>query len=141
MEKIIYWGKIYQKGKWMDYNSKIGITESLQTLQSFNTMLNERHKAYYKRKRQLNEFVIFGRYSLDTCGNCMTATKGFVPAEHIENIPNVLRRDEFWRLVEAYDKKKHPNVLTSEEIQADGFDFQNNKRPYLISISWGFNSS
>jgi len=121
----------------MDYNSKNGLMESLQTLESFNEMLDARHRAYYIHKIQLNEFIVFGRYFLDTCGNCMTATKEFIPAEHINDIPMVSRRDEFWRLMEAYDKEKHPNVLTIAEIKADDFNWENNKRPFPTSISWG----
>ena len=122
--------------KW-GYDSIEGIKNSLNSLREFNQMLIERKDAFYCRKETLNEFVIMGRWWLDTCGNCCTATKEFIPAEHIPNFPKVVYKDDFLEIMHRYDVLKNPNVLTNEEIRSPDFDYSTNIRPYPLSMSWG----
>jgi len=51
-------------------NSITEIRNSLLNLTSFHEMLKQRHKAYYERKENLDEFVVLGAFLLDSCGNC-----------------------------------------------------------------------
>jgi len=117
------------------YDTKYGIQSTIGSLETFQEMLSARHNAYYKNKERLCTFIVLGRWYLDTCGNCGTAIN-FIPADNLDIEP-VVTCDELSVLVHQYDVAKNPDVLTDEEIRADGFDFSANKRPYPTSISYG----
>jgi hypothetical protein len=119
-----------------EYNTKNGIKESILTLDAFHKMLDARRAAYYENKQALNSFIVLGKWYLDMCGNCGTALEEFIPAEHLD-IASVATRDELFELIRQYDVAKNPDVLTSEEIKADDFDFSANTRPYPTSMSYG----
>jgi len=52
------------------YNTKEGLVKSLESLKAFNDLLHERHVAGYERKESLEEFIVKGKWVLDSCGNC-----------------------------------------------------------------------
>lgn len=123
----------------MDYNSKSGIQTAVQTLEGFNQLIKARHEAAYKRRERLAEFVVLGGWQLDTCGNCMKATKEFVPKDKIFNLDPVLTKEEFWEMIAMFDKMTKPNMPTEEERAAPGF--KRNGRPYSTSIGFSFQSN
>lgn len=75
------------------YDSKEGIEHGSSSLVLFNQLIDERHKAGYERGEQLNEFHIFGRFFLDSCGNCCRIN-GITPKEQFPDIPDVLTNEE-----------------------------------------------
>jgi len=87
------------------YDTKRGISHALTSLEGFHNLVVERHTAGYDRGERLNEFVIFGRYSFDTCGNCSKATNT-TPKELFPNIPDVLTDEEFWIYVKKHSSKE-----------------------------------
>jgi hypothetical protein len=87
------------------YDIKTGISQSLTSLEGFNNLVEERHAAAYDRQERLNEFIILGRYSFDTCGNCAQAIDT-IPKELIPDIPDVLTTDEFWVYVREHSDKE-----------------------------------
>jgi hypothetical protein len=89
------------------YDTKAGIAESLASLAAFKQMFAERHEAGYEREERLNDFYVLGRYSLDTCGNCMKA-QGFIPKEVYPDIPDVLTREEFWSFIKGHSAGDGP---------------------------------
>lgn len=58
------------------YNTIEGIRQSIKTLAGFNELVKARHKAGYKRSESLKEFIVRGRWKLDSCGNTMKAIDG-----------------------------------------------------------------
>ena len=70
------------------YNSYDGIKTAIQTLDGFNALVKQRQEAYYQRKEILKEFVVLGRWFLDSCGNCMKAV-GISPIDIWPNMDNV----------------------------------------------------
>jgi hypothetical protein len=48
-------------------------------LDAFHTLKAARHVAYYKRKERLRDWIVLGRWSLDTCGNTALITEGACP--------------------------------------------------------------
>ncbi|MBI2120346.1 MAG: hypothetical protein HYT94_01840 [Parcubacteria group bacterium] len=80
------------------YDTKVGIQNSLGSLRDLNQLLSQRRAAGYCRKERLNDFLLFGRYWLDSCGNSMKARNGngkAVPKELMPNLPDVLTMEEF----------------------------------------------
>ena len=74
----------------MKYSTKEGIAEAIKTLKGFDELRNLRREAYRSRKEQLNGFVVFGRWWLDSCGNCMGLD------QPIQGLDPVLTKDEFF---------------------------------------------
>ncbi len=76
------------------YDTVEGINSFVSTgLKGLHELKDLRHEAGYSRKERLNEFVVLGRFRLDTCGNFDIPLKdsgGIIPAEYIRNIPAVL---------------------------------------------------
>lgn len=87
------------------YDIKTGISKSLLSLEGFNNLVSERRAAAYDRKERLNEFIVFGRYSFDTCGNCSQATD-IIPKKLFPDIPDVLTYDEFWAYVKEHSNEE-----------------------------------
>ena len=57
-----------------DYDTVEGIDLAITNLASLHAFRTERHKAYYERKEDLHDFILLGRFWLDTCGNFMSAS-------------------------------------------------------------------
>jgi len=124
----------------MWYDSKEGLLDHVKTLEGLNAIIEERHQASYQRKERMKEFCLLGTYMLDSCGNCGTIT-GFVPRREIANLPLVMTYEELWEQIRVYDLKLYPDVLTSEEMHAEDFDWPNNKRPFPTSVSYHYEAS
>jgi len=73
-------------------NTKEGITEAIKNLEGFNELCRLRHKAGYEERRELKQFVVFGKWSLDTVGNCMEAEEPF-------DVEPVLTMTEFFEAI------------------------------------------
>ena len=99
------------------YDSFQAIYESLKSLGSFNALLEARHRAGYDRHERLNEWVVLGRFILDTCGNTLKFTGENIPAVMFPDIPQVFTQTEF----AAYLIRKSPNreVWLSVSIGSD----------------------
>ncbi len=87
-----------QDKKW--YDTVEGIEAHLSTLADFNRLVDARHAAGYEREERMIEYIVLGRYRMDTCGNLMVL-KGdwhdaIIPARDIPGFPNIVREDEFW---------------------------------------------
>jgi hypothetical protein len=78
------------------YDSREGIAEMIRTLAGLNELSRLRQEAGYSRGDRLSEFVILGRWMLDTCGNMSKILGEFIPKEKFPDIPDVMTRDEFW---------------------------------------------
>ena len=64
------------------FDTREGIEKSVSTLTGFNLVLAERRNWRTEhREGGLQEWVVYGRFVLDTFGQCMTITEG-VPGEH-----------------------------------------------------------
>ncbi|MDD5650456.1 MAG: hypothetical protein PHF86_08590 [Candidatus Nanoarchaeia archaeon] len=70
------------------YNTIYGIEQTFSSYETFVTMLRNRHDAYYIRKEELEEFVLFGALRLDTCGNVWKLEKRV-------RVPKVVTIDDF----------------------------------------------
>jgi len=57
-----------------DYDTAEGLDRTIQTLSDIHDVRHERHKAGYERHENLNEFIVLGRFWMDTCGNFMPCT-------------------------------------------------------------------
>lgn len=55
----------------MNYNTTAGIATYLTDLDGMHRLVRDRGAAYYERKERLDQFIVLGRYWLDTCGNTM----------------------------------------------------------------------
>jgi len=86
------------------YDTMDGIAEALGSLESFNNLISERHAAGYNRRERLSEYFVFGRYSLDTCGNCGTIS-GEAPKDEIPGFPDVLPREEFYQYLTRHSTR------------------------------------
>ena len=60
-----------------DYDTEAGIRTYLTDLDGAHRLFKARHEAGYDRRERLHEFLVLGRYRLDTCGNCMFTTFEF----------------------------------------------------------------
>lgn len=92
------------------YDTKEGIEKSLASLADLNRLLSARHVAGYQRDERMNEFFIFGRFSLDTCGNCGKA-KGYVPKDEMPGMPDVMTRDEFWAYIKEHSGRGEDTMV------------------------------
>jgi len=76
----------------LDINSKADIAEAVKTLEGFSNLRRLRHEAHYKNGESLTEYVVLGRWFLDSCGNCMGAESPFA-------VEPVLTKHEFFDAV------------------------------------------
>jgi len=63
-----------------DIDTLQGIREHLKDLATFTELVRARHRAGYEEKRRMSEWVVLGRFCLDTCGNTMLIEEG-APAD------------------------------------------------------------
>jgi hypothetical protein len=89
-------GRMVTSRPW--YDSKDGIAASLVSLEKFLELVQARHEAGYSRGERLRQWVVLGRYWLDTCGNCWKAKKdapwNVIPKEAFPDIPDVVSEFE-----------------------------------------------
>lgn len=90
------------------YNTLEGVLNHTNTLENVHKLVRERHIAGYDRKERLEQFIIFGKYVLDTCGNC-----GTIIEESIKDIPIVIKYDNYKKYSEnlsySFETKIGPN--------------------------------
>lgn len=77
------------------YDTYNAFRVALLSLERFNALVNERHQAGYVRGERLQEWVILGRYYLDSCGNTMKYFGEDIPAIIFPNLPPVMMQKEF----------------------------------------------
>lgn len=92
------------------YDTKEGIEASLSSLVLFNALIEARYEAGYKRNERLSEWIVLGRFILDSCGNFMKIINDrdihIVPADKYPNFPKVLSQEELWQFIES--RKEDP---------------------------------
>ena len=71
------------------YNDIKYIRKSLATVASFDKMLSQRTEAGYKRKEHLEQFLIKGKWFLDSCGNCCRLDKPIIGMDDVEPYENL----------------------------------------------------
>jgi len=98
------------------YNSQSEIEEKIESINGFHQLINERHVAGYKRKEKLMQYVIFGKYILDTCGNCGVISG--LDLEQIDDFPDVLTYKDFQFLTNQYKRfnKDGKNIFITSSI-------------------------
>jgi len=101
------------------YDTKKGVEESLKSLEKLNQLTAERHCAGYTQDEDLNQFIILGRYMLDSCGNCSRSTDT-IPKEIWPNIPDVLTWEEFQEYKEECSKDLVKDVSLSFSLGDNG---------------------
>jgi len=87
------------------YDSHEAISTALKSLEALNSLIESRRHAGYDRHERLNEWVILGRFSFDSCGNTLKFTGENIPAVMFPDIPPVLTQAEF----SAYITEKLPD--------------------------------
>lgn len=103
------------------YDTKEGIDLFLGSLWRLNKLISLRYEAYYERGERLNEFVILGRWVLDSCGNVSEIKGDFVPKIAFPQIPDVLAwPDEFWAYI-RYTLGWVKEHVASLEIDSEKF--------------------
>jgi len=91
-----------------DIDTREGITEYLKDLGTFNELIAARHKAGYDDDRQLQSWVVLGRYDLDTCGNTMVITEGAPADVHrftcndYRALKNVMTKEEAFLVTKSW---------------------------------------
>jgi len=97
------------------YDSKEGIAEKITSLVGIHELIDERHVAGYDRGERMQEFVILGRWSTDTCGNFGKIGSDFIPKARWPEMPDVLTRAEFWEYVARHSLEEvHMSVSICE---------------------------
>lgn len=77
------------------YDTKEGINSYLKDgLPGLRRLVADRGEAGYKRKERMREWVVLGRYRLDTCGNFMGIIDGAPDDQHYEPFDQVMTMDE-----------------------------------------------
>lgn len=79
------------------YDAAEMIHKATLSLEAFHHLVRERHIAGYTRRESLTEYIVLGRYQLDTCGNCSRVTSDD-GAKLGDAVPPVLTRAAFWAL-------------------------------------------
>ncbi len=70
----------------IEFNSVIGIEESLKNIKSFNQMLSNRKLYCFDNTKKLNAFVIFGKYFLDVYGQIGLIKEDCRPEDYFDII-------------------------------------------------------
>lgn len=86
------------------YDSVQGIETFLHDLNTFQKLRKLRVKAGYDDKQRLHEFLVLGRYWLDSCGNCMLIDDLRWNYEHDvsfirSDLPKVVERDKLMEIL------------------------------------------
>lgn len=82
------------------YDTYPGLHRALTSLEELNDTLRQRHNAGYNGGERLFEWVILGRFYLDSCGNAMKYVGDHIPAVMFPGIPEVLDRQAFFEYVQ-----------------------------------------
>ena len=77
------------------YDTKEGIATMLGSLEHFCELAEARREAGYKRREQLHEFWLLGRFYTDSCGNLVQYKPSYFSDEVLSQIPAVLTNEEF----------------------------------------------
>ncbi|MFA6603508.1 MAG: hypothetical protein WCT10_01545 [Patescibacteria group bacterium] len=83
------------------YDTAEGIAKYLTDLEGLNRLIDDRFRAGYKRHERLNDFVILGRWTTDSCGNFSRITGKNIPKEMVLGLPDVLPQKELWNYLPA----------------------------------------
>jgi hypothetical protein len=90
---------------YFDYDSREACQKAIESLDALNKLISERHKAHYIREEKLHDWVLLGRYFLDSCGNSMRCNEKDIPAVVFPNFPSVMTGQEFSDYVEQNSPK------------------------------------
>jgi len=80
----------------VNYDSYESMKEAIKSLENFSQLVDARHEAGYKRGERLRQWVLLGRFVLDSCGNFSKIIKDsrcIIPAEKYPTLPKVMFLD------------------------------------------------
>ena len=83
----------------MWYDTEVGISNHLGSLEDLNKLVQERRDAGYSRHERLKEFVILGKFYLDSCGN-FSKIDGTLDFAH--SIPKCVSWEHFCKEYRCY---------------------------------------
>lgn len=81
------------------YDTKEGISKSIETLDGLNSLITERNIAAGQRSERLNEFYVLGAFHLDSEGGCLVISEKRVWGDYFDDIPKVLENRAFWEYI------------------------------------------
>jgi hypothetical protein len=84
------------------YNTKDGLATMLGSLDRLKALQVERRAAGYVRQERMEEFVLLGRFHLDTCGNFSFAAFDVLRPEAYAVVPPVLTKAEYEVFAKQY---------------------------------------
>lgn len=94
--------------RYYDWAISFRLVKLLNSLDLLENILAARAEAYYDRNERLHEWVILGRFCVDTVGNSMKYFEN-VPAEMFSGFPSIMSEDQFHRfLSERYTEDDEP---------------------------------
>ena len=92
-------------------DSHEAISLCVTSLEGLNKLIAARHEAGYKLGMHLDEWIILGRFMLDSCGNFMKINggefHGIIPAEKYPDFPKVMIQIGLWSYIES--RKENPD--------------------------------
>ncbi|HOX95763.1 MAG TPA: hypothetical protein PLI45_00040 [Candidatus Woesebacteria bacterium] len=94
-----------------DYDSHFAMAAAVQSLENLVDLITARHEAGYQRGERLEEWILLGRFYLDSYGqfNKYDGHQGDdIPIVRFPDIPKVLTRDEFHTFVDRHLKLGEP---------------------------------
>lgn len=97
------------------YDTKEGIAGCLASLSGMHALIDARVDAGYRRNERLNQFVLFGRWALDSCGNIGRMIPGsisFVPKDRFPDIPDVMTHEEFRAFIAKHAPGEQMGITT-----------------------------
>jgi len=100
------------------YNREDGILQALKSLKGFNELLSARARACYVYNDRLDDFIVLGRYSFDSCGNTSVICGENILKDMYPDIPDVLTREEVFRFMKlkGHSDPSLQSVMTTQDI-------------------------
>ena len=96
--------------RWYDNQQEMEL--AVKSLDKFLALIRARYEAGYNRNERLEQWIVLGRYFLDTCGNCMVAKKE-APKDELPYMPDVMQNEEAWKYIKRFSKDKDPMISFS----------------------------
>lgn len=106
----------------VSYDSYQGILDSLGSLYDFNKLLSDRQNAGYSRHERLKEWVVLGRFYLDSCGNCFKYSEdltALLKRNQVYNLPPVISSQNLGLIIKLYEAGSGKHLSTTASSQND----------------------
>ncbi len=119
------------------YDTEKLIDAAIISLSGLNQLIRARHSAWYERNERMSEFIIFGYFWLDSCGNCSKA-HGYTPKIDMPKIPDVMSKNDFIAYIGKYSRRGKDTMLSF--AMGSGIPSENVLCPYC-GRSWEAHNS